>query len=131
MPIQVYSCLKDGEQDIFMRTFEVPPRIDCPTCGQKIKHIISAPAIVDIRRDWNENANEYRRDPYTQAKAQIRNKQREDLERDIPIQKISEEGIQAGAAAIHDSNTKRRPSIEQKAKRHFAKRTKETPNESS
>ena len=125
MPIQVYDCNIDGEQDIFMRTFEVPTEVDCPTCGQEIKHIISAAAIVDIKRDWNENANEYRRDPYTQAKAQLKNKQREDAERGIRIEKVSEEGLQAGAAAIHDSNTIRRPSIEQKAKRHFIKRTKE------
>lgn len=125
MPIQVYDCLTDGEQDIFMRTFKVPPTITCPTCKQKIKHIISAPAIVDVKRDWNENANEFRRDPYTQAKAQLKNKQREDAERGIRIDKVNEEGLQAGAAAIHDSNIRRRPSIEQKAKRHFIKRTKE------
>lgn len=122
MPLQVYRCPIDGEQDILMRTFKVPSKIDCPTCGKQINHTISAPAVIDIKRDWNENANEYRRDPYTQAKAQINNRAREDAERGIPLQKVNEEGIQAAAKGIHEEKYQRL-NVEQKAKRNLRNQT--------
>jgi hypothetical protein len=74
MPIQVYECKADGEFDIQL-TFkdEIPKQFNCPACGKNSKHIIKPPAGIKVNRTWNEKANDYQRNPYTQAKAQLTN----------------------------------------------------------
>ena len=63
---------------------------------------VSAPAIVNVQRDWNEKANEYQRNPYTQAKAQITNAYREEAERTGKSpRKVTEEAVQVAAKSIH------------------------------
>ena len=102
MPIRCYACRSHGEHDVFIRGFDVPPTHECPTCGVQASHVISAPAVVNVKRDWNEQANLCRRDPYTQAKAQLVNFDREEQGRGNPPMKITEAAIQTGAKAIHE-----------------------------
>ena len=106
MPIYIYECPTDGRQDVFSRTFNVPGERPCPVCGRSASVCVTAPSRHDIKRDWNEKANEYRRDPYTQAKAQLTNQHRSTLERigrdcDRPPNPVTEEAIQIGAKEIH------------------------------
>ena len=85
---------------MLIRTLTVPLALACPECGLKSGHIIKAPAIVNVKRDWNEKANEYQRDPYTQAKAQLTNINREAAEVGEDTFKVTEESIQVAAAGI-------------------------------
>lgn len=101
MPTQVYFCETDGEFDI-QQSFaeEVRKTIKCVTCGKTSKHVLYAPAGIKIERTWNEKANDIRRDPYTQAKAQAENNYHEQKDLGIELPKSNEEQIQAAAKAI-------------------------------
>ncbi len=119
MPIYVYECPTDGKQDVFSRTFNVPGERPCPVCGRSASICVTSPSRHDIKRDWNEKANEYRRDPYTQAKAQLTNQHRSALERvgrdcDRPPDPVTEEAIQVGAKEIHKAATVPRPGLQER-----------------
>ncbi len=119
MPIYVYDCENDGPQDVFSRTFDILPERPCPKCGKGAKMAVTAPARHDIERTWNDKANEYRRDPYTQSKAQLTNLRRETVERterdcDRPTSPITEEAIQVGAKAIAAEKANPRQDLEQR-----------------
>ena len=104
MPIYTYDCPEDGVTDVFTRTVGPPFEMACPHCRGQMANVIAAPARVEVKRDWNEKANDYQRDPYTQAKAQILNHDRQEQEHQgtRPV-KITEESIQVGAKGIYDS----------------------------
>ena len=107
MPIQVYVCKDDGPQDVFLRTYKIPKVLPCGKCGKRAKYVFSAPGVVNIRRGWDEKANEYQRNYYTQARAQINNIRREEAERSgDTIEKVSpkemERAIQVGAKALKE-----------------------------
>lgn len=105
MPIYEFRCPEDGVHNIFVRTFDVPETHTCPTCKQEVPNVISKPSLITIERGWNEKANDYRRSPYDQAKAQLHNLDREQQEhRNAPPMKITEEMIQATASNIDKSN---------------------------
>ena len=107
MPTQVYGCPTEGEFDVTVRiTDDVPGSIPCPRCERQSPHVFKPP-VVRVKRGWNELANEQRRDPYTQAKAQLTNVSNESQERhDARPATITETSIQAAACAIdHDSRT--------------------------
>ena len=123
MPIQVYDCEDCGCQDVFFKVLGVHSEWPCPKCGRPARHRISAPAIIDIRRDWNDNASDMQRDPYTQAKAQLTNINRTAAGRGEPLVKITEGAIQAGARAIHEQKVNPKPDPED---RQIAQMRKET-----
>ncbi len=119
MPIYVYECRRHGRHDFFSRTVDPRPERPCQECGEPAAMCVTAPGVVDVRRDWNEKANDYRRDPYTQAKAQLTNVRREALERverdcDRPTGHITEEAIQVGAREIDKGNRSPKPDLEQR-----------------
>lgn len=106
MPIYTYECPTDGYQDVFSRTYDVREEQPCPECGEPASIAVTMPALVTIERDWNDKASDDQRDPYTQAKAQLRNLSREEqLRHDKPPIKVTEEMLQAGAKAIHEGKT--------------------------
>ena len=92
---------------MFLRGFDVPQTHTCPGCGKPIPHVVSAPALIDIQRTWNDKANHCRVNPYDQAKAQLNNLDRENQERndDRPM-KITEEMLQVTAREIDKGNKK-------------------------
>jgi len=106
MPTQVYECKTHGEFDIRL-SFEdkIPHSKKCPECKSKSKHIISPVGGVKVERGWNEKANEYQRDPYTQAKAQAWNSYNENTERGHKMNKPTEKVIQSVAAGIEKNPT--------------------------
>ena len=53
-----------------------------------------------MRRTWNEKANEYQRDPYTQAKAQLENNYNRNRDMGLDTPKPTEEGVQVAARQI-------------------------------
>lgn len=119
MPIYVYECPTDGKQDVFSRTFDVPDERPCPVCGRSALICVTSPSRHDIKRDWNEKANEYRRDPYTQSRAQLTNQHRSALDRvgrycDRPLDPVTEKAIQIGAKEIHKQVTNPRPDLQQR-----------------
>ncbi len=115
MPIYTYDCPEDGTTDVFFRAVGPPFEMDCPECKGQMQNCVTAPAQVNIDRDWNEKANDYRRDPYTQAKAQLTNINRRAAEGGESQTPITEEAIQVGAKAIHEHETAPPgPSIEEK-----------------
>ena len=119
MPIYVYECSEHGRQDVFTRTFDVLKTRPCPKCGKASKICVTAPSRHDIKRTWNDKANEYRRDPYTQAKAQLSNLYRGDLEHierdcDRMENPVNEEAIQIGAREIDKQNKNPQPDVEDK-----------------
>jgi len=108
MSIQVYECKKHGQVEVLIRSLDIPPTRVCSKCGLPMPNVISAPAIVDVRRTWNDKANDYRHDPYTQAKAQLRNLDRENQEHQgTRPMKITEPMLQEAAKRIDEDN--RRP----------------------
>lgn len=119
MPIYVYECPKHGRQDVFTRSFTILRERPCEKCGKASKICVTAPSRHNIERTWNDKANDYRRDPYTQAKAQLTNMHRESLEHverdcDREPDPVKEEAIQIGAREIDKQNKNPGPSLEQK-----------------
>ena len=112
---------------------EVPETTTCPQCDTRCSRkeyepISGAPSLGSVYRSWNENANEMRRDPMTQAKYQtqhMRDEQRDQGNLDVP--KITEEGLQVVAARIDADNKGKikRVSPEERAKRNIMQRAKE------
>lgn len=137
MPIYVYECPDHGRQDVFARSFSILKTRPCQTCGKASKICVTAPSRHNIERTWNDKANEYRRDPYTQAKAQLTNMHRESLEHverdcDRESDPVQEEAIQIGAREIDKQNRNPGPSMEQKRiaqARKQAKARKKTTKE--
>jgi hypothetical protein len=81
---------------------------------------VSAPAIIDVKRDWNEKANEYQRNSYTQAKAQLENHTRAEAEHSgKPPKKVTEEAIQVTAQKIEEQKRRGPVSDEQHAANQF------------
>ncbi len=119
MPIYVYDCPEHGQQDVFTRTFDVLKERPCPACGKTSKICVTVPSRHNIERTWNDKANEYRRDPHTQAKAQLTNFYRGELEHterdcDRPENPVTEEAIQIGAREIDKQNKNPQPDMEDK-----------------
>ena len=115
MPIYTYECPTDGVTDVLSRTYDITDTYWCPTCGGPMDRCVTLPGRVEVKQDWNEKANDYRRDPYTQAKAQLENINRRAAEGGEPQTPITEEAIQVGAKAIHEHETAPPgPSIEEK-----------------
>lgn len=107
MPTQVYECARDGEFDVTVSFNDNVPRTrTCPTCRKKSKHVLKPPAGIKIVRGWNERANDFRRDPYTQAKAQLDNAYNESKEMGMETGKPTEKSYQSMAANI-DKKKKR------------------------
>ena len=107
MPIYTYSCKDHGSTDVLVRGFD--GREDtywCPECGSQMSKAVTAPAKVFVSRDWNEKANDWQRNPYDQAKAQLNNMNRMAQEKGKRPIKISEETIQATAASIQEAKDK-------------------------
>ena len=131
MPTQVFSCPQHGEFDVFIPfSQDVPREADCPVvkhgrnCCEISRHVLKAPSGIIIRNTWNDNANEMRRDPYTQAKYQAQHMQ--DEQRDmgnLDVPKITEEGLQVAAARIDadDKGKIKRTSPEERAKQSALK----------
>lgn len=84
-------------------------------CGRKSKHILKpiATAIIEggtgagrgmyidrKKRQWEAEANDQRRDPYTQAKAQMDHSYNEQKDMGADVAKPTEESIQAAAKEI-------------------------------
>ncbi len=129
MPIYVYECPEHGTFEIFTRIIgEVPKTAICEAvtdfdhgcdCGRPAKLAVTAPSRHNIEQTWNDKANEYRRDPYTQAKAQLTNFHRGELEHierdcDRPENPVTEEAIQIGAGEIDKQNKNPQPDVEDK-----------------
>ncbi len=119
MPIYVYECPEHGRQDVFTRSFTILRERPCEKCGKASKICVTAPSRHNIERTWNDKANEYRRDPYTQSKAQLSNLYRGDLEHverdcDRMENPVNEEAIQIGAREIDKQNRNPQPDVEDK-----------------
>jgi hypothetical protein len=100
MSIQVYECPVHGKHEVFLRRVDVPRMAICPGCGKPTHITISAPAIIGIKETWNDEANRCRVNPYEQAKAQLRNVDRENQELGRKPTKITEEMLQTAAKEI-------------------------------
>lgn len=130
MPIYVYECPEHGRQDVFTRKFgDILKERPCPKCGRRSRICVTAPSRHNIERTWNDKANEYRRDPYTQAKAQLTNMHRESLEHverdcDREPDPVKEEAIQIGAREIEKQRTNPGPSFEQRQATQIRKQAK-------
>ena len=113
MPIYEYECEdRHRAERLFRRHTDASYSLACPDCGKPARRVISAPAIIDVRRDWNDNASDMQRDPYTQSKAQLTNMNRAAAERGEPLVKVTEKTIQVGAKAIHEQNVNPQPDPE-------------------
>ena len=136
-----YVCAEHGVFSIRVSRpeEEVPEATPCPQCDKKCarrpdKPISGAPGLGSVYRSWDENANEQRRDPMTQAKYQaqhMRDEQRDQGNYAVP--KITEAGLQVAAARI-DADNKRgasRTSPEERAKRAALRTAKERRKENS
>lgn len=116
MPTQEYQCEADGAFDIHLTFVEdVPKTSPCPDCGVEGRHVLRVPAGgAHFARTWNEQANEARRDPYTQAKAQSWNMYNEQRDMGVRVDIPTEESIQVGAKAVYDSERNPPLSAEQR-----------------
>ena len=121
MPTQVYECPKHGELDYYFSwEDEVTETLPCSECSVDSVHILKAPSGgAHFSRTWNEKANDYRRDPYTQAKAQINQVYNEQRDQGKRPSKITEEGIQVAAREIDKDNkglSKKRDPVREQVK---------------
>ncbi len=125
MPTQEYHCDKDGPFDIHLTFAEDVPRTSpCPACGVTGRHVLRAPA-AKFEYTWNDQANNYQRDPYTQAKAQSWNNYNEKRDIGVRLDKPTEETIQTAAAALDRSVRNPPPSGEQQMKSFVRKQQQE------
>ena len=126
MSIQVYECKDHGRVDVLIRSLDVPSTLECSVCGVPMPNVISAPAIVDVRRTWNDKANDCRCDPYTQAKEQFKNLSNENqLHYDDKPLKITEAGLQVAAREIDKRNRGIRPiPVQQKQHQQLSRKQK-------
>lgn len=88
----------------------------CGACNSTAERVLRPPAGVRVVRGWNEKANEYQRDPYSQAKAQTENAYNAARDQGQDVARPTEAGVQVAAKAIDDQ--KRRPAgpgVEQRA----------------
>lgn len=109
MPTQEYHCDNHGPFDIRMSFAEdVPKTSPCPACGLSGRHVLRAPA-AKFEYTWNDQANEARRTPYAQAKAQSWNNYNEQRDMGVRLEKPTEAGIQVAAAAIDHSERNPKP----------------------
>ena len=107
-PIYEFKCSKHGVFSVFTRMGGSPDESPCPNCDKRGVRIFSAPALVHVQRDWNEKANSYQRDSYTQAKAQLTNVAREEAERSGGSPRpVQEESIQAAARQLADKRPRK------------------------
>lgn len=110
MPLYEFSCPEHGLFDVFTRMSGSPSAAFCPRagCGAQGTRHFSAPALVNVQRDWNEKANEQQRDAYTQARAQLTNIARAEAERSGGTPKpVKEESVQVAARQIADKRPKK------------------------
>ena len=105
MPLYSFVCNDHGEHDVLTRKYEVPETGQCPICGKSTMNVLTTPSIVDVKLDWNDKAHNMRRDPYTQAKAQMDALDREDqMMQDARPKKWREEQYQEAAKQIDNTN---------------------------
>lgn len=105
MPIYSFTCDEHGQHDELVREYIVPSLSSCPTCGKSTENVVTKPSQVNVTLDWNDKANDYRRDPYTQAKAQLNALDREDqMTQDAKPKRWKEEQIQETAKQIDQQN---------------------------
>lgn len=119
MPIYEFECPDRHRFECFFRRHtDAPDELPCfdhdSRCGKPARRIISRLARIDVRRDWNDNASDMQRDPYTQSKAQLTNMNREAAEFGGEQVKVTEGAIQAGARAIHEQKMNPKPDPEQR-----------------
>lgn len=110
MPLYEFSCPMHGVFDVFTRMGGTPDEATCIHwgCNKRGKRVFSAPALVNVHRDWNDRANDYQRNPYDQARAQLTNVAREEAERSGGSPRsVSEESVQAAAKAIADKRPRK------------------------
>lgn len=104
MPTQVYACASDGEFDVHLSfKDDVPHTQACPACGKDSEHVLSVP-LVKIEYTWNDKANDYQRNYYTMAKAQLNNTYHEQKEMGVELPKPTEQSIQRAAKSLHDND---------------------------
>jgi len=129
MPKFEFRCSQHGAFDGHYSFSEGVPSSAACRCGELSPRVLTPPATVLVRGGtgarrghavarkesaWNEKASDLQRDPYTQAKAQIEGMSRKAAEYGKSPPKISEESIQAGAAAIQEVKEKPKATVVQK-----------------
>jgi hypothetical protein len=125
VPTQEYLCDSDGPFHVCLKWEEdVLSEMPCPECGASSRHVLCPPAGVKFSRTWNEQANEWQRDPYTQAKAQAWNVYNEQRDAGIRLDKPTEEGYQRGAAAIDHESRHPRPDAHTQQMAHYRRARK-------
>lgn len=109
MPIYEFVCESHGAFDILARRYraEAAPA-KCPECGADSRPSLSFGA-ARVSRDWNDKANDQRRSPYEQAKAQSWNSYNERRGRGLEAQKPTERMVQEGARQLSRPRRGRRP----------------------
>ena len=130
MPTQEYNCNKDGAFDIHLTFAEdVPETSPCLSCGKSSRHVLRAPA-AKFEYTWNDQANEARRTPYTQAKSQSWNMYNEQRDMGVRVDKPTEESIQTAAGALDRSERHPKPPahIQQ---RDFARKQRKTQKQTA
>ena len=115
MPTFEFNCPRHGAFDKYLSFSDgVPPSEVC-WCGMRSLRVFTAPAAALVRGGtgagrghlparkesaWNEKASDLQRDPYTQAKAQLESMSRRASDFGDRPTRVTEESIQATAAAI-------------------------------
>ena len=109
LPTQEYQCDKHGPFDIHLTWEEdVLSTYPCPICREEGRHILRAPA-AKFEYTWNDQANEARRTPYTQAKAQSWNMYNEQRDMGVRLDKPTESYIETAAAILDHSERHPKP----------------------
>jgi len=131
MSIQVYECKDNHRDEVFLRGLDVPQTHEC-SCGKPAFLVISAPSVINVKRDWNDKASDQQRNPYEQARAQLNNMANEARDRaelhGTPPTKITEANIQEAAKQIDAEQRTRatRPTPQQRQVRHARKQARKT-----
>ena len=82
MSIQVYSCGTDGDFEIFTKTIgSVDPTETCPACKKASPHVFRPGGRMEIKRTWNDRANDEQKNALTMVTASQKEQERTGRER--------------------------------------------------
>lgn len=105
MSIQVYSCGTDGDFELFTRTIgSVSPTETCPTCGKTSSHVFRPGGRMEIKRTWNDRANDEQKNELTMVTASQEGHMRKQAERGLDFKKKNTDDLYKVAVKLQENN---------------------------
>lgn len=105
MSIQIYSCERDGDFEIFKQGINsVSPTEICPLCNKESIHVFRPLGRTNIKLTWNDQANEYQRNELTMVEASQKQHMRDKTERGEDVAPTIKDDLYKVAVGVQKQN---------------------------